>query len=230
MNDSITRQLLIEMQDFLAPKLDSYEQMLYHYLFRHSHLEGLSSTIIGIRTIQTRAGLGVGQAGSPPSQMVVMKKLRSLEDKGCIKIVSRSSRGTEIRVLLPKDIPGVVPAAQTLPKIDLEELDFFSSPALRLQILKRDKYKCFYCFRNLSEASYTVDHIRPQAEGGRHSYRNVVACCFECNVRKQNRDGKAFLLQNYREGMLTAEEYQERLLALESVQAGGIKPDLTNVV
>lgn len=230
MDESVTRQIIIEIQDHLAPRLDSYEQMLYHYLFRHTHLEGKASTTIGIRTLQTRVGLGVGQAGSPPSQAVVMKKLRSLEHKGCIEIVSRSYRGTELRVLLPREIPGVIPQAVVTYETPLEALGFFTTPELRLSLLRRENYQCFYCLRQLTEDSYTVDHIVAQADGGAHSYKNVVACCFECNSRKQDNDGKSFLLTNYRSGFLTADEHQKQLTALETVANGRQKPDISNIV
>jgi hypothetical protein len=138
MDENITRQLMIETQDYLAPQLDSYEQMLYHYLFRHTHLEGREKTTVGIRTIQARAGLGVGKAGSPPSQHVVMRKIRSLEEKGCIEVIGRSPKGTELKVLLPREIEGVIPAKTERNEFNLEELDFFNGPELRLTILERE--------------------------------------------------------------------------------------------
>ena len=38
MNKSL-EEIVIEIQDFLAPTLDPFEQMLYHYLFRHTILK-----------------------------------------------------------------------------------------------------------------------------------------------------------------------------------------------
>ena len=34
-------EILIEIQDKLVPILDSYEQAIYHYLFRHTYLVGV---------------------------------------------------------------------------------------------------------------------------------------------------------------------------------------------
>ena len=230
MEENITRQLLIEIQDHLAPRLDSYEQMLYHYLFRHTHLEGRASALVGIRTIQARAGMGIGQTGSLPSQQTIAEKLRSLERKGCIEILSRSSQGTEVRVFLPKEINGVVPESHAEAPPPLESLDFFNTPELRLAILQREGKKCFYCLRSITEQNYTVDHVRAQANGGAHGYMNVVACCFECNSRKQHKDSKTFILQNYRNGLLTVEEHAERLEMLERVTSGLSKPNITKIV
>lgn len=224
------REMLIEVQDFLAPKLDSYEQMLYHYLLRHTHVEGRSSTTVGTRTLQTRAGLGVGQAGSSPSQKVVVKKLRSLEEKGCVEILSKSRKGTEIRVRLPREIPGISADLGQTPEMTLEELDFFNTTELRPCILEREGHRCFYCLRRLTDDAHTIDHVVPQAEGGDHSYTNVVACCFECNSRKQNTNGARFVLENYREGLLTAEERLQRATAIENLRSGQLKPDVAHVV
>ena len=145
-------------------------------------------------------------------------------------MLSRSSKGTELTVLLPREIPGVIPKEAESIDNRLEDLDFFNTPELRLKLLKREGLQCFYCLRQLAESDYTVDHILPQADGGTHSYKNVVACCFECNSRKQAQDGTAFLLQNYRDGLLTAEEYRECLHSLEVVTGGNRKPDLSTVV
>ena len=147
MDEATLKEILAEMQDYLMPRLDSYEQMLYHYLFRHTHLEKKKDIIIGTRSLQTRIGLGIGKAGSPPSQRIVSEKIRSLEKKGCIKVDSRSAQGTRVEVILPKQIPDIIPETTLERKHKLEDLDFFNTPELRQSILKREKYKCFYCLK-----------------------------------------------------------------------------------
>lgn len=64
----------------------------------------------------------------------------------------------------------------------------------RLSILKRDKWTCYICQRELNkeyvkpyhEANATVDHVVPLAFGGEHLMNNVKACCAECNARKSD--------------------------------------------
>ena len=51
---------------------------------------------------------------------------------------------------------------------------------IRLAVLKRDKYKCKYC----GGKADTVDHVKPRADGGGDSNRNLVASCMECNLHK----------------------------------------------
>lgn len=52
----------------------------------------------------------------------------------------------------------------------------------------RDKHSCQYCGRSKSEFKshefLTVDHVIPQARGGRNEWTNVVAACSSCNNKK----------------------------------------------
>ena len=50
-------------------------------------------------------------------------------------------------------------------------------------ILVRDGYTCAYCAGDAK----TVDHIKPRSRGGKNSWLNLVACCFPCNNRKDDR-------------------------------------------
>jgi hypothetical protein len=58
----------------------------------------------------------MGKEVSPPSQRVISSKLRTLERKGCIKILERSVQGTALEVLLPHEIPGIIVDTSQLPK------------------------------------------------------------------------------------------------------------------
>jgi 5-methylcytosine-specific restriction endonuclease McrA len=48
---------------------------------------------------------------------------------------------------------------------------------LRALVLKRDKYKCFYC----EGKAVTADHIIPRSKGGPDKASNLVGVCMECN-------------------------------------------------
>ncbi len=43
-------QTLIEIQDYLVPILDTYEQALYHYILRYTLLVGKRTAVISIKT------------------------------------------------------------------------------------------------------------------------------------------------------------------------------------
>ena len=137
--------VFIQYQDYLAPKLDVYEQVIYVFLLRQTHLEGKREAVVGFKSARRKLGFGVGKAGAPPSEGVVYEKLRSLEAKSCIALHGSERTGTRIEVKLPSEISGVVPSPAVTPIFNLEEQDFFSVPANRSLILVRDEWKCFYC-------------------------------------------------------------------------------------
>jgi len=55
----------------------------------------------------------------------------------------------------------------------------------RKNLFKRDDFKCQYCGKKESFGELTYDHVIPQSRGGRTTWSNIVACCFECNVNRK---------------------------------------------
>lgn len=51
---------------------------------------------------------------------------------------------------------------------------------IRARILKRDRHTCQYC----GDPATEVDHITPVSRGGSHADTNLVACCTDCNAKK----------------------------------------------
>jgi hypothetical protein len=219
-----TKEFIEEFQDYLAPKLDTYEQALYLYIFRHSRLLGAEEVVIGFKSARRRMACGIGQDGSPMSENTAYEKLRSLQSKGCIEIVASERTGRRIRLKLPDKIPGTIPPrAVQAPPLSLEEMDFFQVPANRALILEREQPRCFYCLRALTAESYVIEHVvsRPAGDNG---YRNVVAACRECNNRKNDSTAEDYLRGLYRESFLSAGELQARLLKLGELRTGELKP------
>jgi 5-methylcytosine-specific restriction endonuclease McrA len=54
----------------------------------------------------------------------------------------------------------------------------------RLNIYRRDDYKCLYCG---SKDGLTLDHVIPKSKGGPNSWTNLATCCMKCNVSKGDR-------------------------------------------
>lgn len=216
---------IIAFQDHLAPKLDTYEQAIYLYIYRHSRLIGSDETVIGFKSARLKLAFGIGKLGRAPSEHVVYEKLRSLERKGCIKVLNSERSGTRLRLFLPNEIPGLVPLVSVDEPPDLEAVDFFDIPEHREAILRREGHKCFYCRRTIDEQSYVIEHVvsRPQ---GDNSYRNLVAACRQCNNRKGAELVEDFLRSLYREALLDKAEFEERLAMLEKLRAGQLKPVL----
>jgi 5-methylcytosine-specific restriction endonuclease McrA len=57
----------------------------------------------------------------------------------------------------------------------------------RKNILLRDRNTCQFCKRILPASELTLDHVVPRSRGGRSSWENLVACCYQCNNTKGDR-------------------------------------------
>ncbi len=210
-------------QDYLAPKLDTYEQAIYLYIFRHSRLQGEQEVTIGFKSARRRTAVGVGEKGTPMSEGTCYRKLRSLELKGCLKIIGTERGGTKIRLNLPSEIQDLIAPDVSNPVLSIEEMDFFVVPKNRLAILRREANKCFYCRRALNASNYVIEHVVSRPNGN-NSYQNLVAACVSCNNRKGNSSVDEFLRSLYRDGYLSSGDFEERLLALQSLKSGKLKP------
>src|ERR1700733_2473754 len=57
----------------------------------------------------------------------------------------------------------------------------------RKNILLRDRNTCQFCGRIFPGSELTLDHVVPRSRGGRSSWENLVACCYNCNNSKGDR-------------------------------------------
>lgn len=219
-------EFLTQFQDHIAPRLDTYEQAIYLYAVRHSRLVGLADVVIGFKSARRAMAFGIGKAGTPMSEHVCYEKLRSLEKKGYVQLLGTEQGGTRLRVLLPSEVPGLLPGKATPSQLSLEEMDFFEVPENRLQIFRREAGRCFYCLRSIDEKDHVIEHAMSRPNGN-NSYRNVVAACRQCNNRKGSSSPEDFLRTLYREKLLAAEEFEGRLSHLERLRAGELRPWLT---
>jgi len=215
-------QVLKDFQDHLAPRLDTYEQAIYLYLFRHSRLIGHDEIIVGFKSARRRIACGIGEKGKPMSENTASKKLMSLQKKGCIVILDSTRDGRKVRLKLPSEIAGVIVAAKHPEPPDPEKMDFFEVEANRALILERECHHCFYCLCQLSGDNYVIEHVISRPHGD-SSYRNVVAACRRCNNRKKAK-AEDWLRLLYREGLLNDQDLQNRLKNIERLRAGELKP------
>jgi hypothetical protein len=218
-----TPEFIIALQDHLAPKLDVYELAIYMYIYRHSRLIGQDEVVIGFKSARKKLATGIGKQGSVPSENVVYDKLRSLQEKGCLSILSSEHTGTRLRLFLPNEIPGLVPLVGVSEPFDLEAVDFFDVPEYREAILRREGHLCFYCLRSIDAQSYVIEHIISRPVGD-NSYRNLVAACRQCNNRKGSGPAEEFLRVLYREGLLNQDEFKDRMSHLGCLRASELKP------
>jgi len=220
-----TKIVLEEFQDYLAPRLDTYEQAIYLYVLRHGRLQGRSGVTIGFKSSRKKMAFGIGEKGKPMSEGTCYEKLRSLESKGCLRILGTEREGTKIQLLLPSEIEGLIPSEEIAAVLTLDEMDFFTLPMNRLLILERENNRCFYCLRILNSSNYVIEHVtsRPAGDNG---YRNVVAACLNCNNGKGKSTVEEFLRGLYRKGYLSQTDFESRLEALHLLRSGELKPSV----
>ena len=213
---------LIDIQDFLVPILDTYEQAIYHYIFRHTFLIGKHTTIFS--TKRAPIGLGSGTSGTPPSESQRSKKLRSLEAKGAIKIIERSHKGIEIAIILPHEIPNLI-SIHEAESINLKTLDFYKNRKLMPSILERENYRCFYTGKKITEENCYLDHVIAQSAGGNNSFRNIVAASYDANSMKNDKPVEDFIRELYKDDLLSLLEFNKLKQDIVDLQNGKLIPN-----
>lgn len=58
------------------------------------------------------------------------------------------------------------------------------SAAVRIRVMKRDRFRCTYCGRPGTDVELEVDHIIAVANGGSHHMSNLTTACRPCNQKK----------------------------------------------
>jgi 5-methylcytosine-specific restriction endonuclease McrA len=192
--------IIKELVNFVLPELTPYELSFYLFLLGKSYFKnGKPELRIGKRTIAYNCGKGT--RSDKANFQHVTKILKSLEEKGCIKIGDTNREGTLYHVNLSKDIPFVAEKiASFLPK-DAEE-DYFNIAQKRQEIFERDKWICQYCGEKITPESATLDHFIPQSKGGKNSKENLRTSCFICNGVKSGKtyeEAAPFLLKSIQE-------------------------------
>lgn len=213
-------RVLRDIEDHLLPRLelDPIERILYYHLFRRTHLTGKDSGLFSL--LQLGKALGV-------SETAVRDRIRTLHEKGCLRIEERSKNGHLVKLLLPDEIPGLIPAAADSAPIDVGTVDFFTGRKHVAVLVAREDGRCFYCLRAINRDTCVLDHVIPRLAATDHSFRNVVAACHECNALKQGAEAAEFLRSRYRSGVLSQSELQERLATLERLQIGQLVPEMS---
>ena len=214
--------VLKQCEDHLFPRmqLSTRERALYYHLLRHTYAEGKATALVAL--LPLAQALAVAESSA-------REDIRSLNEKGCIRIEDRSRQGHLVRVLLPEEIEGVIPAVAPAPAVDLEKLDFFNDRRFVTAILDREGNRCFYCLKGVRVESCELDHAISRINGSDNSYRNIVASCHDCNTLKQASAPADFLRTLFRKGRLSATELEERLAALEQLQSGKLVPNASLV-
>lgn len=215
-----------QLDDSLGPRLrlGVADRASYSYLLRHSRLEGKQRLHFSVPWL----GRGICL-----SDYATACAVRRLIDHGVLRLIERSTAGHVVDVRLPVEIladhpeqPASRPVTLADLGVNLENEDFLRNKALRHAIYAREGGRCFYCLRPLTSLQRCLDHVVPRAKSGNNSYRNLVACCRECNAQKGQCRSEDFLRSLFRERQLSAAELAGPLRALDALASGKLPPPL----
>lgn len=80
---------------------------------------------------------------------------------------------------------------------------------------KRHGGVCFYCKKEVAESDFTIDHVEPEALGGKPHLQNLVIAHKTCNLAKGHRIIEAYKADAGREWLnALLRQIQERLSRL----------------
>lgn len=176
-------QTLEQFVDLLLPKLTPFEATVYIFFLRHSLSNETNSIRIGQRTL-AKAWTSARSAENT-SRAHILRTIKGLEEKGVIKVGDTNREGTNYTILLPMEVPSVEEELATT-AIQPDE-DFFTKLEKRKEIFERDKYNCFYCGEKVTPENATLDHLKPQHDGGKHTKDNLKTSCLMCNSIKSGK-------------------------------------------
>lgn len=60
------------------------------------------------------------------------------------------------------------------------------------EVLRNQGWCCYYCECEMTQLTWTRDHIVPLSKGGSDDISNIVAACRTCNIRKGTLTASAF--------------------------------------
>jgi len=197
---------------YLSRLLKVRPLVVYIFLFKRAYFEE------GRRVISLKlSDLGKNLVSDLGRQMDEDTVKRGVNDLVRLKIVEKRigkpGQINEYEIKLPSEIREVKEMIKkdeekTEEFVDNSKDDFYTDPQKRIEILKREDYKCFYCLREIQRDDFYLDHLLPQTKGGRNYKTNLVASCRTCNTKKNATESGEFLSQVYRKGLITQEEYQ----------------------
>ncbi|MGW0431983.1 HNH endonuclease [Micromonospora sp. NPDC003197] len=110
--------------------------------------------------------------------------LHRVSVKHAIRMLCR--RVAEIHEAEPDRLIGIFPMPRVvrLVRYLVPRWRFSSGPAWsRSGVHARDDRRCGYC----AAPATTIDHVLPRSRGGRNTWQNTIAACYDCNQRKGDR-------------------------------------------
>ena len=72
-------------------------------------------------------------------------------------------------------------------KIVAKKKNRYIPTSVRVDVLKRDNYRCVFCGATSKQTQLQIDHIIPVAKGGSNRIDNLQTLCKDCNRGKSDR-------------------------------------------
>lgn len=214
-SDCITLERYIQessfMTQYLSRLIKDKSLAVYHVLFHLSWFENGNGEVV-IPWSQVGSFI-LSDQGNIIDSMTVRRRLPLLIENKCIVVNRQRSGANMITVNLPSEIPNCRKLIQkeeqeALTQPDLKDVsDYYNDSQRRLVILHRDCHTCVYCTAQLSEDNFVLDHLIPVSKGGSNRKHNLVIACEVCNRRRSDSDPIPFLRENYRQQLLTQDEF-----------------------
>jgi hypothetical protein len=207
---------------YLSRLVKDQSLVVYHVLFHLSWFETGKGEII-VPWAQVGSFIRTTGGSVIEHSSGVKRRLSNLIEYECISVARQRGNANEISVHLPSDIPvcrELIDREEHDARIkpqEKDERDYYSDPGRRLMVLARDHHACVYCTAALSEESFVLDHLLPVARGGTNRKQNLVAACEVCNRRRSDTDPIHFLRENYRQQLLSQEEFLQQKQYIEAL-------------
>ncbi|NOZ35288.1 MAG: HNH endonuclease [Chlorobi bacterium] len=220
------KEFLIEYDyatKYLSRLLKVRGMTMYMLLFKQAYFEE-GNRKISMKLSELGQNL-LSDLGKPMSHDVVKRGINDLVKIGIVeKNPSRPGQINKYTVKLPSELRQVQEFIEN-DRNSSEEVyddsrdDYYTDKAKRLEILKRDEYKCFYCLCDLQQDNFYLDHIFPRSNGGHNWKTNLVTACRDCNTRKNADDAESFLIGNYRKGLFLQSEFLQQKKELDRLRS-----------
>ena len=188
-------EIIAAIVDHLQPALKAYEAAIYWLLFRRSVIaSGQQYVRASVRGLQSGVILSSSGQSEALSYASVQGALDALEKKGALLRAGETNReGSLYKVCLPEEVEICresmrAKANPEVAEINIrKELDYYNIAENRLKVFERDGYQCYYCKKQLTRFTATLDHIQPVSESGDNSIENLMTACMLCNSRRGSR-------------------------------------------
>lgn len=228
--DRISLERYVQESNFVTRYLSRVVKdkalVVYHVLFHLSWFETGKGEIV-VPWARVGSFIRSKQGNIIDNNTTVKRRLSDLFEYKCIAVNRQRGNANEISVHLPSDIPAcrqLIDQEEREARVEpreQDERDYYNDPGRRLVVLSRDRQACVYCTTALSEESFVLDHLVPIAKGGTNRKHNLVAACEVCNRRRGESDPVQFLRENYRQQLLTQEEFLRQKEYIETLLADG---------